>query len=61
MKAPILHKPNHNGRFYWYSDLSKFATGTALYQMQNRKPRLIAYTSKRLQEAVISYSITELE
>ena len=44
-----------------YSDTSKFATGSALYQIQNGKPKLIAYASKRLLEAVKSYSLTELE
>ena len=53
--------PNHEGRFHLYSDMSKFAAGSALYQIQNGKPRLIAYMSKRLPEAVRSYSITELE
>ena len=53
--------PNHKGRFNLYSDMSKFAAGSALYQIQNGKPRLIAYASKRLPEAVRSYSITELE
>ena len=53
--------PNKTGRFHLYSDISKFATGSALYQIQNRKPILIAYTSKRLPEAMRSYSITELE
>ena len=53
--------PNREGRFYLYSDTSKFAAGSALYQIQNHKPRLIAYESKRLLEAVRSYSITELE
>ena len=41
--------------------MSKFATGSALYQIQNGKPKLIAYASKRIPEAVRSYSITELE
>ena len=36
-------------------------TGSALYQIQNGKPKLIAYASKRLPEAAKSYSITELE
>ena len=27
----ILHMPNHEGRFHLYSDMSKFATGSALY------------------------------
>ena len=53
--------PNKTGRFQLYSDTSKFATGSALYQIQNWKPKLIAYASKRLPEAAKSYSITELE
>ena len=35
--------------------------GSALYQIQSGKPKVIAYTSKRLPEAAKSYSITELE
>ena len=61
VKAPVLCMPNHEGRFHLYSDTSKFAAGSALYQIQNGKLRLIAYASKRLLEAVRSYSITELE
>ena len=53
--------PNKTGRFHLYSDTSKFATGSALYQIQNRKPKLIAYASQRLPEAARGYSITELE
>ena len=53
--------PNHEGRFHLYSGTSKFTVGSALYQIQNSKPRLIAYESRRLPEAVRSYSITELE
>ena len=49
------------GRFHLYSDTSKFATGSALYQIQNGKPKLITYGSKRLPEAARNYSITELE
>ena len=56
VKAPVLHMPNHEGRFYLYSDMSKFATGSALYQIQNGKPKLIAYASKRFPEAARSYS-----
>ena len=61
IKLPVLHMPNRTGRFHLYSDTSKFATGSALYQIQNGKPKLIAYMSKRLPEAAKSYSITELE
>ena len=42
--------PNKTGRFHFYSDTSKFATGSALYQIQNGKPKLIAYVSRRLPE-----------
>ena len=59
--APVLHIPNREGRFHFYSDTSKFAAGSALYQIQHGKLKLIAYASKRLPEAVRSYSITELE
>ena len=61
IKPPVLHMPNKTGRFHLYSDTSKFATGSTLYQIQNGKPKLIAYASKRLPEAAKSYSITELE
>ena len=53
--------PNKMGRFHLYSDTSKYATGSALYQIQGSKPKLIAYASKRLPEAAKNYSITELE
>ena len=61
VKAPVLHMPNHEGRFHLYSDTSTFAAGSTLYQIQNGKPKLIAYASKRLPEAVKGYSITELD
>ena len=56
-----MHLPNSTGRFHLYSDTSKFATGSTLYQIQNWKPKLIAYASKRLPEAAKNYSIMELE
>ena len=61
LKPPVFHMPNKTGRFHLYSDTSKFATGSALYQIQNGKPKLTAYASKRLPEAAKGYSITELE
>ena len=61
MILPVLHMPNKTGRFHLYSDTSKFATGSALYQIQNDKPKLIAYVSKRLPEAAKCYSIMELK
>ena len=60
-RPPVLHLPDRHGHFQLYSDTSKFATGSALYQIQNRQPRLIAYASKRMPEAAKNYSITELE
>ena len=61
VKAPVLHMPNREGKFHLYTNTSKFAAGSALYQIQNGNPRLIVYTSKKLPKAVRSYLITELE
>ena len=61
IRPPVLHVPNTTGRFHLYCDTSKFVTGSPLYQIQNGKPKLIAYASKRLPEASKNYSITELE
>ena len=58
---PGLHLPDGKGRFHLYSDTSKFAMGSVLYQIQNGKPKLIAYASKMLPEVAKNYSITELE
>ena len=60
-KPPSLHLPDKNGRFQLYTDTNKFATGSALYQIQNSKPKVIAYVRKILPEAARNYSITELE
>ena len=60
-KTPVLHLPDKRGRFQLYSDTSKFATGSALYQVQNGQPKLIAYASKKMSEAAKNYSVTELE
>ena len=61
VKSPVLHLPDIEGRFHLCSDTNKFATGCALYQIQNGKPKMIAYASKRLPGAARNYSITELE
>ena len=61
IRPPILHMPTCQGRFHLYFDMSKFALGSTLYQIQNGKPKLIAYVSKTLPEAARNYSITELE
>ena len=35
IKSSVLHMLNKTGGFHLYSDTSKFATGSALYQIQN--------------------------
>ena len=60
-KDPQSYIHQRHGWFQLYSDTSKFATGSALYQIQNGQPRLTAYASKRMPEAAKNYSITELE
>ena len=60
LKPPILACQIGEADFL-YSDISKFATGGALYQVQDGKPKFIAYVSKRMPEAAKNYSITELE
>ena len=60
-RPPVLTMPDKRGRFRLNSDTSKLATGSALYQVQDGSPRLIAYVTKRMPEAAKNYSITELE
>ena len=60
-RPPVLHLPDRQGWFQLYSDTSKFATGSALYQIQDGQPKLIAYMSKRMPEAAKNDSIKELE
>ena len=52
LKPPVLSMPDNT---------SKYDTGSALYQVQNGKPKLIAYASKRMPKAARNHSITELE
>ena len=61
LKPPVLSMPDRRGRFLLYLDTSKFATCSALYQVQDGKPKLIAYMSKRMPEAAKNYSITDLK
>ena len=60
-KSPVLHIPDRKCRFLLYSDMSKYATGSALYQVQDSRPKLTAYASKRMPEAAWNYSTLELE
>ena len=61
IRPPVLHMPNITGRFHLCSDTNKFSTGSAPYQIQNGRPKLIVYASKGLPEATRNYSIIELE
>ena len=51
-KPPVLYMLNTTGRYHLYSDISMFATGSILYQIQNGKPKLIVYANKRLPEVL---------
>ena len=57
----MINLPDNKETFHLDSDTSKFATGSALCQFHNGKPKLIAYKSKRLPKATKNYSISELE
>ena len=61
IKPPILHLPRPLGTFILYCDLFKTHTGISLWQIQDRKPRLLGYASKSLPDACSNYSVTELE
>ena len=58
---PVLTLPTSTGRYILYSDTSKLHAGSALWQIQNGKPRLVGYASKSLPKACANYGITELE
>ena len=60
-RPTVLHLPDRHGSFQLYSYTSKFATGSTLYQIQNRQPRLTTYASKIMAETAKNYLITELE
>ena len=60
-EAPVLAMPNSEGHMVLVSDTSKIACGSALYQEQKGRYRLIAYFSKKLPLSAQRYSISELE
>ena len=57
----MLSLPDGIGRYTLYSDTSKTHAGSALWQMQKGRNRLIGYASKSLPKACANYGITELE
>ena len=60
-EAPVLAMPNSEGHMVLVSDTSKIACGSALYQEQKGRYRLIAYFSKKLPLSAQRYGISELE
>ena len=60
-EAPVLAMPNTTGHMVLVSDTSKIACGSALYQEQKGRYRLIGYFSKKLPPPAQRYSISELE
>ena len=60
-KAQVLSLPDGIGRYTLYSDTSRTHAGSALWQMQKGRNRLIGYASKSLPKACANYGITELE
>ena len=60
-ETPVLAMPNSEGHMVLVSDTSKIACGSALYQEQKGRYRLIAYFSKKLPLSAQRYSISELE
>ena len=60
-EAPVLAMPNTEGHMVLDSDTAKIACGSALYQEQKGRYRLIAYFSKKLPLSAQRYSISELD
>ncbi len=58
---PVLHMPRKQGLLRLYTDTSKYATGSSLWQIIDGKERLLAYHSRKLNDACVRYSISELE
>jgi hypothetical protein len=61
INPPVLTLPIPDGRYILYTDTSRTHAGSALWQIQHSKPRLIGYACKSLPSAAQNYSVTELE
>ena len=59
--APIMQPPNWNLPFEIMCDASDYTTGVVLGQRENKKPHVIYYASKTLNDAQINYTTTEKE
>ncbi len=61
VNPPVLRCPTPHGRFILYSNTSRKHYGSALWQVQDGKHKLLGYASKTLPPACENYSVTELE
>ena len=60
-KAPAITLPTRNGVYLLEVDTSRIGTGSILKQIQDGEEKIIAYNSKKLPSAALSYSVSELE
>ena len=61
LSPPILSFPSRTGKFILYTDASDFAIGSVLCQLQDDKPKIIAFASRKLSESERRYGITKKE
>ena len=59
--APIIQPPDWSLPFELMCDASDFAVGAVLGQRNERKPHVLHYASKTLNEAQVNYTTTEKE
>ena len=52
ISQPVLHLPNSTGRFHLYSDTSKFAMESTLYQIQNGKPKTNSICQQKITKSI---------
>ena len=61
ISAPIMQSPDWNLPFELMCDASDFVVGAVLGQRKDKKPHVIYYASKTLNDAQMNYSTTEKE
>jgi hypothetical protein len=59
--APIMQAPNWSLPFKLMCDASDFAVGVVLGQRKDKKPHVIYYASKTLNDAQLNYTTIEKE
>ena len=59
--APIMQPPNWNLPFEIMCDASDYTTSVVLGQRENKKPHVIYYASKTLNDTQINYTTIEKE